>query len=86
MRDDERPNDRNLPLLPEQEGVSKVRPDRLDREGRPKPKNAKKVEQFTIILDALQGGKLTTCVPREFLLDALDDYTAKGRRWLVVPA
>jgi hypothetical protein len=44
------------------------------------------VQKFRIILDALQGGELTTEVPREILLEALDHYTTEGRRWLVVPA
>ena len=59
---------------------------RTDREGRPSPKATVPVQRFRIVLDALQGGKTTTEVPREVLLEALDDYTAKGIRWLVVRA
>lgn len=46
----------------------------------------KKIQNFRIVLDALSGGELTTVVPRDILLQALDSYTAKGHRWVVVPA
>jgi hypothetical protein len=59
---------------------------RIDREGRPKPTITVPVQKFRIILDGLSGGEVTTIVPREILLEALDSYTSKDYRWLVVPA
>lgn len=50
------------------------------------PQKPPEVKKFLIILDAWGGGELTSVVPREVLLEALDDYTAKGRRWLVTKA
>ena len=58
---------------------------RTDREGRPTPTTKVPVQNFHIILDAIGDGKITTKVPRDILLEAIDDYVSKGRRILVVP-
>jgi hypothetical protein len=66
-------------------GEREMRADRLDREGRPAPKVTVPVKNFRIVLDAIGQGEITTRVPREILLEAIDDYVAKGRKVIVVP-
>ncbi|MDE1854587.1 MAG: hypothetical protein KGI38_12695 [Thaumarchaeota archaeon] len=65
-----------------------MRPDRLDREGRPRPSDkGAPVQTFRIVL----GGpgpieEVTVTVPREQLLANIDYYERAGRKWVVVKA
>jgi hypothetical protein len=49
----------------------------------PNPKTP--VQNFRIVLDGIGSGEITTKVPREILLEAVDDYVEKGRRVIVIP-